>query len=251
MPHGETPGQLVASLDRAHDEGLDAICLEAEQKKGLPRGILLAISSRETHCRNVVGDGGHGRGYFQIDDRAHPAFLRKHGAFGPGGVPPTREAALYAAQLLLDNGTFGKRNGVKPIDLLKFSLSSYNAGAGNAIKGYRDGDSDRRTAHANYGRDVLVRLRIVTAWLDDAPIPRDRPVIREGSRGKAVLELKKMLASATDGPPIFAMTPVWGKALTKAVLEFQRANGLDDDAVVGPDTWRVLDRVPMKAKAPA
>ena len=250
MPHGETPGQLVASLERARREGLDAICLEAEQKKGLPRGILLAIASRETHCRNVVGDGGHGRGYFQIDDRAHPAFLRKHGALGAGGVPPTREAALYAAQLLLDNGTFGKRSGVKPVDLLKFSLSSYNAGAGNAIKGYRDGDSDRRTAHANYGRDVLERLRIVTAWLDDAPIPRDRPVLCEGSRGKAVLELKRKLAATTEGAPVFAMTPVWGKALTKAVLEFQRANGLDDDAVVGADTWRVLDRVPMRAKAP-
>ena len=65
-----------------------------------------------------------------------------------------------------------------------------------------------------------------------------------------MVELKEKRAAARDGPPIFAMTPVWGKALTKAVLEFQRASGLDDDAVVGPDTWRVLDRVPMKAKAP-
>jgi hypothetical protein len=40
----------------------------------------------------VVGDGGHGRGYLQIDDRAHPAFLRKHGALD-SGVPPAREAA--------------------------------------------------------------------------------------------------------------------------------------------------------------
>ena len=60
-----------------------------------------------------------------------------------------------------------------------------------------------------------------------------------------MLELKEKLAAATDGPPIFAMTPVWGKPLTKAVEEFQRAHGLDDDAVVGADTWRVLDRVPM------
>ena len=246
MPHGETPSQLVASLERARGEGLDAICLAAERKAGLPRGILLAIASRETHCRNVVGDGGHGRGYFQIDDRAHPAFLRKHGVLD-GGVPPAREAAAYAAQLLLDNGAFGRQKGVKPIDLLKFSLSSYNTGAGNAIKGYRAGDPDRTTAHGNYGRDVLDRLRIVTAWLDGAAIPRDRPVLREGSRGKAVLELKEKLAAATDGPPVFAMTPVWGKALTRAVEEFQREHGLGVDGVVGADTWRALDRVRMPA----
>ena len=46
---------------------------------------------------------------------------------------------------------------MKPIDLLKFSLSSYNTGAGNAIKQPRAGDSDRTTAHGNYGRDVLDR----------------------------------------------------------------------------------------------
>ena len=244
MPHGETPGQIVGSLVRARGEGLDAICLEAELNAGLPRGLLLAIASRETHCRDIVGDGGHGRGYFQIDDRSHQAFLRKHGVLG-GGVPPAREAAAYAAQLLLDNGAFGRRKGVKPVDLLKFSLSSYNAGAGNAIKGYVAGDSDRKTAHGNYGADVLERLRVVTAWLDDAPIPRVRPLLKEGSRGKAVLELKQKLAAATDGTPQFAMTPVWGKALTKAVEEFQRANGLEVDGEVGPNTWRALDRVAM------
>lgn len=243
MPHGETPGQLVATLGRARRQGLDSICLEAEQKAGLPRGLLLAIASRETHCRDIVGDGGHGRGYFQIDDRSHAAFLRRHGVLA-GGVPPAREAAAYAAQLVLDNGAFGRQHGVKALDLLKFSLSAYNTGAGNAIKGYRAGDSDRTTAHGNYGRDVLDRLRIVTAWLDGAPTPRERPVLREGARGKAVLELKAKLAAASGGRTLFAMTPAWGKALTRAVEEFQRAHGLEVDGVVGPDTWRALDGVP-------
>ena len=82
---------------------------------------------------------------------------------------------------------------------------------------------------------MLERLRVVTAWLDDAPIPRARPLLKEGSRGKAVLELKQKLAAAIGGTPQFAMTPVWGKALTKAVEEFQRANGLEVDGEVGPE----------------
>jgi hypothetical protein len=247
MPHGETAAQLAASLERARAAGFDRICLEAEQRAGLPRGLLLAVSSRETHCRDIVGDGGHGRGYFQIDDRSHQAFLGKHGVLA-GGTPPPRAAAAYAAQLLLDNGTFGRRNGVKPGDLLKFSLSAYNTGAGNAIKGYRAGDSDRTTANGNYGADVLDRHAIVVAWLDGAPLPRERPVLREGARGAAVLELKQRLAAASATTPVFAMTPVWGKPLTKAVIAFQEQHGLDPDGVVGKDTWEALDRV--KAPAP-
>ncbi|MGE5691736.1 MAG: peptidoglycan-binding protein [Pseudomonadota bacterium] len=249
MPDGETAAQLVASLERARGEGIVDVCLKAETKAGLPRGLLLAVASRETHCRNVVGDGGHGRGVFQIDDRSHQAFLQRHGVLA-GGVPPLPEAAAYAAQLLLDNGRFARQQGVKAPDQLKFSLSAYNTGAGNAIKGYRLGDSDRTTAHANYGVDVLERLRIVQAWLDGAAVPAERPVLREGARGKAVLELKQRLAAALPGPPPFAMTPVWGPALTVAVTAFQRQHGLDDDGVVGRDTWRALDAKPAPTAAP-
>jgi peptidoglycan hydrolase-like protein with peptidoglycan-binding domain len=249
MPHGETAAQLTASLDRAREEGFHRICLDAEKKAGLPRGILLAVSSRETHCRNIVGDGGHGRGAFQIDDRSHTAFLAKHGVQA-GGVPPLGPAAAYAAQLLLDNGRFGRQQGVKASDLLKFSLSAYNAGAGNAIKGYKAGDSDARTANGNYGKDVLERLRIVLAWLDGGPLPQARPVLREGARGKAVLELKELLAAAAPEGVLFAMTPVWGHPLTVAVKEFQRRHGLDDDGVVGENTWRALEAI-APAKAPA
>jgi hypothetical protein len=34
--------------------------------------ILMAIASRETNMRNIIGDGGHGYGIMQIDDRSFP-----------------------------------------------------------------------------------------------------------------------------------------------------------------------------------
>jgi murein L,D-transpeptidase YcbB/YkuD len=46
------------------------------------------------------------------------------------------------------------------------------------------------------------------------------------------------------------MTPVWGHPLTVAVKEFQRRHGLDDDGVVGENTWRALEAI-VPAKAPA
>lgn len=34
--------------------------------------ILMAVASRETNLRNIIGDGGHGYGLMQIDDRSFP-----------------------------------------------------------------------------------------------------------------------------------------------------------------------------------
>ena len=65
-----TPRQLKTEFDGASQSGLVTECLAAERKRKLPAGLLIAITSRETNCVNKLGDGGHGRGVFQIDDRA-------------------------------------------------------------------------------------------------------------------------------------------------------------------------------------
>ena len=56
-------------------------------------GLLLAIASRETNCRDIVGDGGLGRGVFQIDDRARTPTSSPQNA-GPDGIPPIPAAAI-------------------------------------------------------------------------------------------------------------------------------------------------------------
>jgi hypothetical protein len=249
MPYNETPAQVRKSLDRARADGLDRICREAERKVGITPGLLLAIASRETHCRNVVGDGGHGRGYFQIDDRSHQAFLRRHGALGAGGIPPVREAALYAAQIVADNLRSARKGGVRDRDVLHVALAGYNAGPGNALNCYREGDCDSKTAHGNYGRDVLNRLEIVLDWLDAKPTKPEQPLLREGSRGPAVLELKRKLAAWYTTDPPFAMTPVFGPGTTAAVRAFQEAHRLEIDGEVGPNTWKALGRIKLKTPA--
>ena len=85
--------------------------------------LLAAVAAQETggpgsdSGRNVVGDGGHGRGLFQIDDRWH-AFARTPAAMNPA------ENADYAAGLLESNlNRYGD---------LRSALSAYNAGSPNA-----------------------------------------------------------------------------------------------------------------------
>ena len=196
---------------------------------------------------DVVGDGGHGRGLFQIDDRWHSSFLGKHGAAGPGRTPPVKEAARYAAQLVRDNLEYGRRKGVPERERLKFALSAYNAGAGGAFKGWQErGDSDARTTGADYGRDVLARFAHFQALLGggDGVV-----MVRRGSRGRRVEELKAKLVGWYDRHAPgeyerFGVNPGrgFGAALEEAVRDFQRRNGLAVDGVAGPKTFAALDR---------
>jgi hypothetical protein len=234
---------LGVELRRARDAGWDRSMRDAERATSLPDGLLLAIASQETDMNDVVGDGGHGRGLFQIDDRSHTTFLTKQGAGGAGGKPPVPAAARYAADLLRSNHEFGVKNGVRSADRVKFMLSAYNAGPGGAIAGYREGDSDKRTTGGDYGRAVLKRHAIFQELLGAAPLtPLER-----GSRGKRVDELKTKLAAwyAKHAPgewETFRIKPgpLYGERVEKAVRDFQQRVGLGVDGVAGKDTFAAL-----------
>jgi hypothetical protein len=86
--------------------------------------LLAAVAAQETGGpgsnggRNVVGDGGHGHGVFQIDDRSH-AFARTARAMDPAAN------ADYAAGMLA--GLLARYGGN-----VHQALSAYNAGSPNA-----------------------------------------------------------------------------------------------------------------------
>jgi hypothetical protein len=100
----------------------------AAQKYGLDPTLLAAVAAQETggpgatSGRNIVGDGGHGHGVFQIDDRWH-AF-----ASTPDAMDPAKNAE-YAAGLLKQNldATHGDVQG---------ALSMYNSGTATGALGY-------------------------------------------------------------------------------------------------------------------
>jgi hypothetical protein len=246
-PSPSTVSQLREEIQRAQREGIVAACLAAERRAGLPRGLLVAIASRETNMRNIAGDGGHGRGVFQIDDRFHGDWLRSHGAGRAGAVPSVADGAEYAAGLLAANFAFGRSKGLSGRRLLKFAVAAYNAGAGGAWKAVQlTGDPDSGTTGRNYGADVLDRLRVVEHELDGTPLPPAPPVLRRGDTGPDVLRLKRSLqAWAAENPavvlPALRMNTSFGPALKTAVEVFQRANGLEVDGVVGRDTWGALE----------
>ncbi len=96
----------------------------AAARYGLDPRLLAAVAAQETGGpgsnggRNIVGDGGHGRGIFQIDDRFH-GFARTAQAMNPAAN------ANYAAGMI--SGLLRRFGG----DVHK-ALSAYNAGDPNA-----------------------------------------------------------------------------------------------------------------------
>lgn len=237
MPYLQTARQLEEELARARADGFVDPILAVETRAKLPRCLLLAIASRETHFRNVAGDGGHGRGVFQIDDRSHGEWLGRNGAGAPGAVPSVEDAAGYAAEILAGNLAYGRSKGLAGEELLRFAVSAYNAGAGGAWRGLAERrDPDARTAHGNYGKDVLERMALIRRFLGEA-------VLRRGDSGAAVAELKRRLRvwfDANGGGLAFRQNAEYGAATVRAVEEFQRRNGLDVDGVAGPQVWGAL-----------
>jgi hypothetical protein len=240
-----TKADLAAELERARTKRWDRAMAAAETEKALPVGLLLAVASQETDMNDVVGDGGHGRGLFQIDDRSHTDFLTEQGASGPGGKPPVKAAAKYAAALLRGNLDFGVAKGVKKADRTKFMLSAYNAGAGGALAGHAEGDSDKRTTGGDYGKSVLARYAVFQELLGIAP----KPDLKLGSRGRRVTALKVDLEAWFERhvPGQWATFrvkpgPFFGVQMEKAVRDFQTRVGIGIDGVAGDDTARALER---------
>jgi hypothetical protein len=97
----------------------------AAQRHGLDPALLAAVAAQETggpgvnSGANVLGDGGHGHGLFQIDDRYH-AF-----ASTPAAMDPAQNAD-YAGGLLA--GLLQKYGGN-----VHAALSAYNAGSPTAL----------------------------------------------------------------------------------------------------------------------
>jgi peptidoglycan hydrolase-like protein with peptidoglycan-binding domain len=248
--------ELNQQVSRARSRGWTGVIAKAEKQHELPQGLLLALASRETNMEDIVGDGGHGRGLFQIDDRFWGDWLAKNGAPRPGTTPRLNAAADFAANMLASNIAFARKNGVGANDVLKFACSAYNAGQGGALSGFRKGDSDLNTANNDYGGDVLERLAAISGNGGRAlagVMPVEVAILKQGARGPKVTQLKLDLEKWFEGKePGFYATfgvkagPFFGKQLTACVREFQTRNKLVVDGECGAATLKALSAAAAK-----
>lgn len=133
---------------------------EIEARFGLPRCLLYAVGSRETNLRNVRGDGGHGYGVWQLDDRSH--------VIPPGYLDDVRQQALDAAAHLAANfARYGDWTA---------ACNAYNSGR----------PQTSTTAGHDYGPDVMDRAAYLESIASPLPPPTPEPDVEDDMQPVAV-----------------------------------------------------------------
>src|SRR5579871_353867 len=157
--------QLLIQLQRLQATGFDVLLTQFAQANGLPPSFFFAIASRETNCRNILGDvqedGAHGVGIIQIDIQ-HPIAkqARDTGSWKTNPAPLIEFGAkLLSADIIQVKHILPALQGD---DILKVAASGYNCGIARAIRaaGFASGDSDIFTTGKDYGADVIARMTI-------------------------------------------------------------------------------------------
>ncbi|MCA1591082.1 MAG: MBL fold metallo-hydrolase [Acidobacteria bacterium] len=153
-------GALAAQFNRAKANGWLPFFAEAARNFNWPVELLLAVASRETNMKNILGDGGHGHGIMQIDDRSFPEFTSSDRWKDP------RQNILKGAEVLSGKRRFLSRRGVSGQALTRASVAAYNGGEGRVLRAINAGrDVDSVTTHQNYSADVLARAAVFKGLL--------------------------------------------------------------------------------------
>jgi len=156
--------QLLIQLQRLRNTGFDDKLEQHATAHGFPTPFFFAIASRETNCRNILGDKQngvfHGVGIVQIDIQ-HPIAKTARDT----GTWKTNPDPLidFGAQILASNIKLAKQKfpSLDVEERMKIAASGYNAGMVRAINAQQQfGDSDRPTTLHDYGRDVMKRMAI-------------------------------------------------------------------------------------------
>lgn len=193
----------------------------------LPRMMLFAVGSRETnlspaYANGTVGDGGHGHGVWQLDDRSHIIPI--------GFDTDVHVQAQIAAEMLVAN--FNQAGAWIP------ALAMYNSGQ----------TDDRYTTGHDYGHDVVDRMNSLNTMfpppapphIDRLLVPTVPPMVGEDVKFyQAAMNMKRFSGTplATDG--------VYGPLTVAVVKRFQSQRALTVDGIIGPITSAAMSKVPL------
>ena len=182
--------------------------------------LLFAVGSRETNLTNEVGDGGHGHGVWQLDNRSHTP---------PGGFAQFDNNVPLQCSIAAD--------------MLHGLLAMEAGNVERAANRYNSGQPE--TAHTtgrDYGPDVVQRMQALQRLFPDggpllaegvpAWFTRDLGIASPFMQGGDVGVVQKKTGADPDG--------VFGPITRGHVVNFQSHHGLTADGIVGPITARVL-----------
>jgi hypothetical protein len=184
----------------------------AAQRNGLDPTLLAAVAAQETggpganSGANVVGDGGHGHGLFQIDDRYH-AFASTPAAMNPA------QNADYAAGMLSD---LLQKNGGN----VHAALSAYNAGSPTATGTTTDWGGGVTLGYAD---SVMAHYAQLGGTARDAAIPDLADTAASVNQLQSLATTSSSSASASSAMPTASAMPAPSLPTTQQQSQAQQA----------------------------
>jgi hypothetical protein len=165
-----TKVDLQREFQLAADNGWIADFQQAATDYAFPVEVLVAIASRESDMRNIVGDGGHGFGIMQIDDRSFPDWCHS-GAWKDAGAGIQRGALVLDSKREQVRSGQGKNLSVGGVafqgvanladeDLLRIAVAAYNCGLWAYCSFSQEGDPDLKSTQGDYSADTLLRASV-------------------------------------------------------------------------------------------
>lgn len=166
---------LTIQFNRAKAHNWLAAFQNAASTYNFPIEVLLGVASRETNMNNIIGDGGHGYGIMQIDDRSFEEWCHSgawqdvSAAIDKGSFVLSQKRQQTAdgqGQSLKVGGlAFVGAPNLVPFDLLRISLSAYNSGLWAYYSFTQGLDPDARSTGHDYGADTLKRAEFFKTLL--------------------------------------------------------------------------------------
>ena len=160
---------IAAQLQHLRATGFDQKLAAAAAAHGLAPALVFAIASRETGCRNLLGDihrgEARGVGILQIDVQFPIARRARN-----DGTWATNPDPLIAFGVAMLAGNLAAAERDFPLlprpEQLRIAADGYHEGMGRAARLRSAGpDPDSETAGGNYGRDVVARMEVLDRLL--------------------------------------------------------------------------------------
>lgn len=162
---------LVAATPGGRAAQYAEVVIQVSSEQQISPFLIVAVMERESHSGEALtppgpsgtGDGGHGRGLMQLDDRTKGGKL--HGAVIADGrwTDPYWNLTAAVVDHLKPDQAFFVAKGLTGDAQLRATIASYNAGPGAVWSRIQAGqDPDAATTGGDYSADVLSRLASIS-----------------------------------------------------------------------------------------
>lgn len=231
-----SPYNSYANQSRALSQQVYNSVIEFTGRPGRLVGTLSVGMLTNVRCPSTLIEAGFMTNFTEAKLMLNPIYVLNVGEGACAGV--CRYLDVPYVERNLNNYPVIRRNSRGNfVTILQYLLNMYGYNlTADGIFGSATANAVRQfQTNNNLVSDGIVGRNTWSALLNLNPSSQ---VLRRGSRASAVLFLQKLLLSYLY--PITNLDGIFGGETERAVRAFQAENGLTEDGIVGPATWRVL-----------